>query len=383
MLPPLQRIPADVVAVADYEPLARERMTESAWAYLMGGAADELTLRDNCDAYSRLRLNGRVLASLAGGDTRVELGGVTLDHPILVAPVAYQTLAHPQGERATALGATAARAGMIVSAQASVPVEEIAREAGAPWWFQIYLQPDRAFIERLVRRVEAAGACGLVVTVDAPVSGVRNREWRANFQLPQGVTAVNLSGMKSLEAPAARIGESPLLGGPLAAAAATWEELTWLLSVARVPVWVKGIMTPADVVRAIERGVAGIVVSNHGGRTLDTMPATIDVLPEIVAAVAGRVPVLVDGGIRRGTDALKALALGAKAVLVGRPVVCGLAAAGPIGVAHVLHLLRAELEAAMALTGCARLDQVGPELIWRRRTEAERATSGTDVAERM
>ncbi len=364
-LPPLQQIPPEIVAAADYEPFARERMSAQAWAYLCGGAADELTLRDNRDAFQRLRLQGRILADLAGGDTRVTLFGDTFDYPILLAPVAYQKLVHPEGELATALGASAVKAGMIVSTQSSVPLEDVARAARSPLWFQLYLQPDRDFTRELVRRAEAAGYRAIVVTADAPVSGVRNREQRAGFSLPAGVEAVNLRGMRATTPQAARAGESAVFGGPLLDGAPTWKDLDWLVSLTRLPVLVKGVMVPPDAVQATDRGAAGLIVSNHGGRTLDTQPATIDVLPDIARAVGGRVPLLLDGGVRRGTDVLKALALGATAVLAGRPYVYGLAAAGAVGVAHVMHILRSELEAAMALTGCRTLRSIDRSVIWR------------------
>jgi 4-hydroxymandelate oxidase len=362
--PPLQQIPAEVVALADYEPLARERMDAAAWAYLQGGATDELTLSDNVAAFQRLRLRGRVLAELGGGHTRLSLLGTEFDYPILLAPVALQRLAHPDGELATVLAASAMGAGMVVSTEASATLEEIAAAAQTPLWFQLYIQHDRDFTRQLVQRAERAGYRALVVTVDAPVNGLRNRERRAGFALPQGVETVNLRGMAPRPPQVARAGASPLFGSPLLDAAPTWKDLEWLLSLTRLPVLVKGVMAPADARRAIDSGIAGIVVSNHGGRTLDTLPATIDALPAIARAVAGRVPLLLDGGIRRGTDVLKALALGADAVLLGRPYVHGLAAAGAPGVAHVLHILRTELEVAMALTGCRDLAAVDRDLIW-------------------
>jgi 4-hydroxymandelate oxidase len=341
-LPKLQQIPAGIAAVTDYEPFARERMSEQAWAYLAGAAADELTLADNRAAFDRLRLRSRVLTDLSGGNTRVRLFGQDFDHPIFLAPVAYQKLAHPEGE-----------------------LELIASQAQTPLWFQLYIQPDRDFTAALIRRAESAGYQALVVTVDAPVSGVRNREQRAGFALPPGVEAVNLRGQQPLQAHADPAAGSLLLGGPLLAAAPGWADLAWLRQQTRLPILLKGIMSGADAERALTAGVDGLVVSNHGGRSLDGLPATIEVLPEVAAVVQGRVPVLLDGGIRRGTDVLKALALGADAVLVGRPYVFGLAAAGAVGVAHVLQILRAELEVAMALTGCADLQGVGPEVIWR------------------
>tara|TARA_R100001244_G_scaffold21048_15_gene22514 strand:- start:90 stop:1226 length:1137 start_codon:yes stop_codon:yes gene_type:complete len=360
LLPPLTQIPPTIAAVSDYEPFARARMSEQAWAYIAGGAADELTLRDNIAAFQRLRLRSRVLADLSGGTTRLQLFGQTFEHPIVLAPVAYQKLAHADGELATVLAAAAVQAGMVVSTQASIELEAIAREAQSPLWFQLYIQHDRDFTRDLVRRAEAAGYQALVVTVDAPVNGVRNREQRAGFVLPAGVEAVNLRGMRPLPTGSAQPDGGLLLGGPLLAAAPTWQDLRWLRSLTRLPVLLKGVMTGEDARRALEEGVDGIIVSNHGGRTLDTQPATISVLAEVAAALEGRVPLLLDGGIRRGSDVFKALALGADAVLVGRPYMFGLAAAGAVGVAHVVQMLRAELEVAMALTGCPDLRAIGP-----------------------
>lgn len=361
----LARIPAAIAAVADYEPYARERVTEQAWAYMAGGAADELTLRDNEAAFGRLVLHTRVLRDLSGGNTGLEIFGCALPFPILLAPVAYHRLVHPEGEMATVLGASAMGAGMVVSTQASVPIEDIARAATAPLWFQLYIQPDRAFTIDLVRRAEAAGYKALVLTVDAPVTALRNREQRAGFAMPPGIEAVNLRGMKPLAPHSGAAGGPVLLGSPLLAAAPTWADLAWLRSNTRLPILLKGIMTAADAVRAVSEGMDGVAVSNHGGRILDGQPATIDVLPGIAEAVDGRVPLLLDGGIRRGADVFKALALGARAALVGRPYIWGLAAAGATGVSHVLHMLRAELEVTMALTGCRDLTQIGPELVSR------------------
>jgi 4-hydroxymandelate oxidase len=364
-LPKLQQIPAEIAALADYERFARERLSEQAWAYLSGGAADELTLADNRAAFDRLRLRSRVLRDLSGGNTRLRLFGQDFDHPIFLAPVAYQQLAHPDGELASVLAAGAVRAGMLVSTQASIELETIAAAAQTPLWFQLYIQPDRDFTAALVRRAEAAGYQALVLTVDAPVSGVRNREQRAGFALPAGIEAVNLRGMRPLQASIEPPAGSLLLGGPLLAAAPTWADLAWLRGLTRLPILLKGIMSGADAEQALAAGMDGLIVSNHGGRSLDGLPATIEALPEVAAAVQGRIPLLLDGGIRRGSDVLKALALGADAVLVGRPYVFGLAAAGAVGVAHVLQMLRGELEVAMALTGCRDLASIGAETIWR------------------
>lgn len=363
--PPLAQIPPEVAAVSDYEPLARERMTPAAWAWLQGGAADEITLLENQAAFQRLRLAPRALAELAGGHTRLTLLGQAFEHPIFVAPVAYQQIAHPDGERATVLAASALGAGMVVSTQAGLPLDALARQATAPLWFQLYVQHDRGFTRELVHRVQAAGYRALVVTVDAPVSGARNRERRAGFALPPGLGAVNLQGAQALPPHTAPLGRPPLFGSPLVDTALTWRDIGWLREQTVLPILLKGVLSPADAVRAADEGLAGVIVSNHGGRVLDTVPATIDALPAIARAVNGRLPLLLDGGVRRGTDVFKALALGASAVLVGRPVLHGLAAAGAPGVAHVLHLLRAELEMAMALTGCRTLADIDESRIWR------------------
>lgn len=368
--PPLAQIPPTVAAVADHEPLARERMTAAAWAWLQGGAADGITLRENRAAFDRLRLAPRVLADLAGGHTRLTLLGQALEHPLLVAPMAYHGLAHPDGELATVLAAAAMRTPVVVSTQAGTPLEALAQAAGdaqppAPLWFQLYVQHDRGFTRALVQRAEAAGYRALVLTVDAPVSGARNTEQRAGFVPPPGLGAVNLQGAQPLPPHTARPGQPPLFGSALVDTALTWRDIAWLREQTALPIVLKGVLSPDDAVRAADEGLSGVIVSNHGGRVLDTVPATIEALPAIAQAVQGRLPLLLDGGIRRGTDVFKALALGASAVLVGRPVLHGLAAAGAPGVAHVLHLLRTEFEMAMALCGCRTLAEIDASRLWR------------------
>lgn len=360
---PVTPIPAEVASLTDYEALAKKCLNPQVWAYVAGGAADELTVSENVAAFSRLLLRGRVLCDLAGGTTRIDLFGHSYAAPVLLAPTAFQKLLHPDGELATVLGAGAAQTPMVVSTQASVSLEDIARDAIAPLWFQLYVQPDRDFTAALVRRAEAVGYRVLVVTVDAPVSGIRNREQRAGFALPPQIEAVNLRNARPLSSYAPLPDGQALLGGPLLAAAPTWRDIGWLKSITAMPIVLKGIMCAEDASRAVSEGADGIIVSNHGGRTLDTMPATISVLREIVDVVDQRVPVLLDGGIRRGTDILKALALGARAVLIGRPYLYALAVAGAPGVCHALRILRAELEVAMALTGCATLSDIGPSVV--------------------
>jgi 4-hydroxymandelate oxidase len=353
---PISHIPDGVVSLAGHEALARQSLDRKVLAYVDGGAADEITLEENTRAWQRMRLATRVLRPLSGGHTRVKLLGRTLAHPMLVAPMAYQCMAHPHGELATAMACAAQGAGLVLSCQATAPLEDVARRAlddpdRGPLWFQLYLLPDRDFMQRLIQRVEAAGYEALVLTVDAPVQGARDRERRAGYRRPAQFQAVNLAGRVLPQPTQLQPGQSALFDD-LLLHAPTWDDVTWLRSITRLPVLLKGITQPQDARLAIEHGAAGVIVSNHGGRTLDTLPATAELLPGVVSAVAGQIPVLVDGGIRRGTDVLKAMALGASAVLIGRPVLHGLANSGAVGVAHVLRLLRDELEIAMALTGC-------------------------------
>lgn len=333
-----------------------------AQAYVEGGAGDEITLADNRSAFDRLRLATRVLRPMDGASTALTLLGLDLDHPILLAPVAYHKLVHPEGEIATVHGAGASRAPMVVSTQASTSLEEIAAAATSPLLFQLYVQPDRAFTLDLATRAKAAGYRALMVTVDAPAS-LRNREQRAGFRLPPGVSAVNLAGLPAPTLTGSAIGESPLFSG-LLTGSPTWADIEALRAACDLPLILKGILAPDDARAACAAGADAIVVSNHGGRVLDTLPATIDALPRVAEAVNGAIPLILDGGVRRGTDVLKAIALGASAVMIGRPYIHALCAAGAPGVAHAIHLLRAELEVAMALTGCARLADIDRTVLW-------------------
>ena len=367
--PPLQRhsVPHSTASLADHEHWARQTLDANAWAYFSGGAADEITLRANRSAWDDITLQPRVLQALAGGHTQIQLLGRTLAHPILLAPIAFQKMAHPDGELASAVAAAALGAGMVLSTQSSTPLEAVAAamlgDSGrGALWFQLYLQHDRGFTRQLVQRAEAAGYEALVLTVDAPTSGTRDRERRAGFRLPPGISAVNLAGLAPPPRAELRPGQSALFDD-LLRHAPTWDDVAWLQSITRLPVLLKGVLHPSDARQAAALGVAGLIVSNHGGRTLDTAPASAHALPRIADAVQGTLALLVDGGIGRGTDVLKAMALGASAVLLGRPAIYGLAHAGAAGVAHVLRLLRDELEIAMALTGCRTLAQATPALL--------------------
>lgn len=359
-LPTLADIPAGIVSLNDYQRFAEQTLDANAWAYFAGASADEITARWNREAFDRVALQPRVLRHGKGGNTRVELFGQTLEHPILVAPVAHQMLAHPDGEQATAVAAAALDAGFVVSTLASTRLEDIAVAAGPRIWFQLYMQPDRSATLDLVRRAEAAGHEAIVVTVDAPVSGARNREQRVGFQLPDGMSAINLE-QYTQHVPTAAL--QSVVFEHFLPIAAVWNDIDWLASNTSLPVLLKGILNADDAELALAHGASGVIVSNHGGRTLDTLPPTFTALPHIVDRVAGRAPVLVDGGIRRGTDVLKCIACGASAVMVGRPIVYGLAVAGVRGVAHVLRILRDELELAMALTGCRTLGDVDRGLL--------------------
>jgi len=364
----LEALPPGLINLEEHARHAQQRMDPAHWAYFNGGAGDEISLRANAQAWAGLSLQPRVLRALAHGHTRTTLFGKTLAHPIMLAPVAHQRMAHADGELATAYAAAAQGAGLVLSMQTNVPLQVVAQAVRddpgrGPLWLQLYLHYDRKLVLELVRAAEQAGYEALVVTVDAPVSGVRDRERRAGFAVPADMAAVHVGGWSRPQRQLAP-GQSGLFDDLLLQAPG-WRDLEWLKANTSLPVLIKGVLHEDDARTALELGLDGLVVSNHGGRTLDSVPATALVLERIVAAVAGKAPVLVDGGIRRGTDVLKALALGADAVLIGRPVVHGLANAGAVGVAHVLRLLRDELEVAMALCGIATLDQISPDLIFR------------------
>ncbi|WP_233544962.1 alpha-hydroxy acid oxidase [Pseudooceanicola sediminis] len=347
-------------SLGDYAAAARQAMTPVAAAYFMGGAGDEVTLAQNRAAYDRYALVPRILTGMTGGSTRLSLLGRELTHPILLAPVAYQRMAHPHGESGTATAAAALEALMVLSCQASEPMEDVARAGTTCRWFQIYMQPTRDATLTLVRRAEAAGYEAIVVTVDAPISGVRNREMRVGYELPDGIAPVNLQGLPP---------PPPLPEGGNAvfdhfmANAPGWADIEWLRRQTGLHLILKGVLHPDDARRAVSAGADALIVSNHGGRVLDTSVPTLVQLPAVVDAVQGAVPVLMDGGITRGTDIIKARALGATAVLIGRPIVEALSVRGAQGVAHILRLLRDELEIAMALCGCSSLDMIGPELL--------------------
>jgi isopentenyl diphosphate isomerase/L-lactate dehydrogenase-like FMN-dependent dehydrogenase len=327
--------------VYDYEALAAERLETGAHGYYAGGAGDELTLRDNVEAYRRWQLRPRVLVDVAGCTTATTVLGHEVSMPLLVAPVAFQRVAHPDGEVGMARAAKAAGTIMCLSTMATSTPEQVA-EVGGPRWFQLYVFRDAGLTAELVAHAKDAGFTALVLTVDTPVLGRRERDFRTGFTIPPEITIPSLG----------QGGVTPAEAFGLMSQSVSWRDIERLASASGLPVLVKGLVTAEDARLACEHGAAAIVVSNHGGRQLDGVSATIDALQEVVEAVDGRVEVLIDGGIRRGADVVKALALGARAALVGRPTLWGLACGGEAGARHVLELLQDEILLALKLVGC-------------------------------
>lgn len=349
----------------DLEPLAREKLPAPVFDFIAGGAEDEVTLRANRAAFEAIEFRPRVLVDVSQIDTSTSVLGLALPFPVMLAPVALHQLAHPDGELATARAAAQAGTAMILSTMSSVRLEEVAEAAPGAKWFQLYCYTERAVTERLVKRAEAAGYQALCLTVDVPKLGRRERDFRHAAGFPPGVIPRNFLGEVDLgSVPEDAQGTAlSALTSRLLDPSLTWETVDWLRSITPMPVLVKGVLTPEDALLAIEHGASGIVVSNHGGRQLDGSPPGIRVLAEIADAVGGRVDLIVDGGVRRGTDVLKALAMGAKAVLIGRPYIWGLTIDGEAGVAMVLEQLRAEFELAMALCGVTSVDQITRRLV--------------------
>ena len=356
---------ARLLTLGDVEAAAATVLPRMALDYYRSGADDEHTLRQNRRAFRRWEIWYRVLVDVAQRSLGTTLLGAGLSAPILIAPTAYHRMAHPEGELATARAAAAAGAVYVVSTLATTRLEDVAAASSGPKWFQLYVHKDRGFTRSLVERAEAAGYLALVLTVDAPLLGRRLADERNLFTLPAGLTMANLTGVAGL---GSTLEEQSMLARYVASrhdASLTWKDLAWLRELTSLPILVKGIVRGDDAALALDHGVSGVVVSNHGGRQLDGAPASIDALPGVVAAVGGRCPVLFDGGVRRGTDVLKALALGAAAVLVGRPILWGLAVDGAAGVERVLEILQNELSMAMALAGCASVGDIGGDLVRR------------------
>jgi isopentenyl diphosphate isomerase/L-lactate dehydrogenase-like FMN-dependent dehydrogenase len=318
------------VNVWDYERLAEDKLDANAHAYFAGGAGDEVTLRDNVAAFERRKLRPRVLVDVGEVSTATTVLGTEIALPVVIAPLAMQRLAHPDGEEATGRAAAAAGTIMCLSSAATCAPAELSE---GQRWFQVYVWRPRTNTEAAIEQAVASGYSALVLTVDVPYLGRRERDVRVGFSVPEDLVV-----------------QGDLFGQGFDASV-SWRDLEWLAGYG-LPVVVKGLLTAEDAELACEHGAAAVVVSNHGGRQLDGVSATLDVLEEVVDAVGGRAEVLLDGGVRRGTDVLKALALGARAVLIGRAMVWGLAVAGEQGVADVLRMFREEVELGLALLGC-------------------------------
>jgi 4-hydroxymandelate oxidase len=354
----------DLINLFDFEAAALARLPASVYDYYRGGANDELTLRDNRAAWERLKIHYRVLSDVSQQQLTTQLLGKTLDWPVLIAPTAYHGMAHPDGELATARAAAVTRTPLVLSTLSNTPMEDVSRVATSGWWFQLYVYKDRAVTRDLIARAEAAGCGGLALTVDTPVAGLRERDLRGGFAYPKGLPMSNLLPAGSRYA-IPELSDGGFIGyvNRTLDPSLSWKDLEWVAAQTRVPVLIKGVSRADDARRAADHGAKGVIVSNHGGRQLDSAPATANVLGPIAQAAGDRLAILVDGGIRRGTDVLKALALGARAVLIGRPVLWGLAVAGDAGVRRVLDLLRHEFSVAMALSGCARVADIDRSLL--------------------
>ena len=351
-------------SLPEFEQLAKHRLSAMAYEYLAAGVADELTLRENRSALDRIRLLPRGLVDVSRISTGVTLFGRRHESPILLAPCAYQKLFHLEGELEAVRGANRAGVTFIAPCFATVALEETAAASSQPLWFQLYVNPDRAFTRELIQRAETAGYEALVVTLDVPVNGPRDRELRAGFSLPAGLARANLLSLGAALASAPHRPGGRDIYSVVRAPDVTPKDIEWIKSVTKMPVIVKGLLHPDAVEQALERGADAIYVSNHGGRSMDSVPAAIDVLSRIVRQVGGTKPVPFDGGVRRGSDVFKALALGADAVAVGRPFLYGLTVAGAAGVARVVEILWAELAMTMGLAGATSLEAIDASFLW-------------------
>uniref|UniRef100_A0A7S1TAI5 FMN hydroxy acid dehydrogenase domain-containing protein n=1 Tax=Compsopogon caeruleus TaxID=31354 RepID=A0A7S1TAI5_9RHOD len=355
------------VNVYEYHALAKAKLPKMVYDYYASGADDEQTLQDNEDGFKRLRFRPRVLIDVSAHDLAINVLGVNISFPLIVAPTAMQKMAHPEGECATSRAVANAGTIMTLSSWSTIALEEVAAAApGAPRWFQLYVYKDREKVKQLVRRAEAAGYLAIALTVDTPRLGRREADVKNEFSLPGHLTMGNFtdaSKERNIEA----VAGSGLANyvASLIDRSLSWRDIAWLKSITRLPIIVKGVVTGADARMAVENGCAGIIVSNHGARQLDGVISTIDALEEVVQAVQGKIPVFVDSGVRRGTDILKAVALGATAALVGRPVVWGLSVGGQKGIEHVLEMLRNEFELAMSLCGCVSVADIKREMVVR------------------
>lgn len=361
--PKLTQIPASIACVADYERLAADFIDPAVYEHIAGGSGGEQTVRANLAAFDKLEIYNRVFINAGEGSTALRLLGSTFRHPIFLAPVAQQAMVHPEGEKASARAATAMEAGMVVSTLSSFALEEIAAIGEGEKWFQLYFQSEPAHTIALVRRAEAAGYRAIVVTADAPVQPLSRRAARAGYRPPPG--APNLQN-QSAAAPVVLSPDDSVVFQGMMSTAPNWDDLAWLVRETGLPVIVKGVSHPEDAERCIAAGASGIVVSNHGGRALDGAPASLAALPALRARLGKQSCILLDGGVRSGADVFKAIALGADAVMIGRPQIYALAVGGSLGVAHMLRMMRDELELCMALAGLGDLRCLTPAALFTR-----------------
>uniref|UniRef100_A0A0D6R570 (S)-2-hydroxy-acid oxidase n=1 Tax=Araucaria cunninghamii TaxID=56994 RepID=A0A0D6R570_ARACU len=348
----------EIVNVSEYEAVAKQKLPKMVFDYYASGAEDQWTLHENRNAFERIRFRPRILIDVTNVDMNTTVLGFKISMPIMIAPTAMQRMAHPEGELATARAASAAGTIMTLSSWATSSVEEVASTGPGIRFFQLYVYKDRHVVAQLVRRAERAGFKAIALTVDTPRLGRREADIKNRFTLPPYLTLKNFEGLdlgkmeKSNDS-----GLASYVAGQIDRSL-SWKDVKWLQTITKMPIFVKGVMTAEDTRLAIQAGVAGIIVSNHGARQLDYVPATISCLEEVVKAAQGRLPVFLDGGVRRGTDVFKALALGASGIFIGRPVVFALAAEGEAGVRKVLQMLRDEFELTMALAGCRSLQEI-------------------------
>ncbi|MFY0676001.1 MAG: alpha-hydroxy-acid oxidizing protein [Neptuniibacter sp.] len=357
ILAPLNHIPIEAVCAQDYEWLAPNFIPQDKLAYISGGSGQDVTLQRNVKVFSDYSITPRILRDVSNGTTQTTILGRQLKHPIFLAPVAYQSLAHSQAEIATAYAAEATDSCMVASTLSSVPLEQIAECAGPERWFQLYFQHSEEDTQALINRAIKAGYKTIVVTIDAAVQVPSMRAIRAGFQLPGDIVAANIAHQQPQVESKSNRGQNPIFGSYMQNAPSK-EQLQKLIKQSPVPVIIKGVLHPDDATELKAMGAAGIIVSNHGGRTLDGAPASLTALPTIRSAVGDEFPVFLDSGIRSGADIFKAIASGADAVLIGRLQVYALSVAGALGVAHMLKLLREELELTMAMAGCSNIDEI-------------------------
>jgi len=357
----LNAIPKDIVSLEDYERYASSYIPEPVLTYIRSGSADEISLKNNLSAFDSIKIYNRVLREFSNASTETTVLGTTCRHPIFLAPIAHQALVHEDAELATAQAADALETTMIASGLSSSPMEKIADHTQSPLWYQLYFQRDKNATQELIQRAEQSGFKAIVATVDVPINGLRNHIQRSGFALPnyaQSHQAPTTQSKIELQPQDSIIFQGAMSEAP------TWDDIDWLYKQTRLPILLKGISHPLDAKQAMVSGASGIIISNHGGRSLDTLPATIEMLPQIRDILGKEACILLDGGIRRGTDILKSIALGANGVLIGRPQIYALAVAGALGVAHMLKLLRDELEVSMALTGCRSIAEIDENILF-------------------